>query len=49
MESDIAHECGYEVPQRALLPGRQYRAEYGTLEPGRKECPIGTLSIIHEK
>ncbi len=28
MESDIAHECGYEFPQRALLPGRQYRVEF---------------------
>ena len=42
MESDIARECGYEFPQRALLPGRQYKAEHGTLETGRKECPIGT-------
>jgi hypothetical protein len=49
MESDIARECGYEFPQRALLPGRQYRAEFGTIEPGRKECPIGTLSLSHEK
>jgi hypothetical protein len=43
MESDIARECGYEFPQRALLPGRQYKAEHGTLETGRKECPIGEL------
>ncbi len=45
MESDIARECGYEFPQRALLPGRQYKAEHGTLETGRKECPIGELSL----
>ncbi len=49
MESDIARECGYEFPQRALLPGRQYKAEFGTLEPGRKECPIGILELTHEK
>lgn len=49
MESDIASECGYEFPQRALLPGRQYRAELGTLEPGRKECPIGELKTQNEK
>lgn len=49
MESDIARECGYEFPQRALLSGRQYKAEFGTLEPGRKECPIGTLELSHEK
>lgn len=40
MESDIARECSYDFPQRALLPGRQYKAEHGTLETGRKECPI---------
>lgn len=49
MESDIARECGYEFPQKALLPGRQYKAEFATLEPGRKECPIGTLEFTHEK
>jgi hypothetical protein len=49
MESDIARECGYDFPQRALLPGRQYKAEFGTLEPGRKECPIGTLEVNHDK
>ena len=49
MESDVARECGYEFPQRALLPGRQYKAEFGALEPGRKECPIGTLTVDHEK
>lgn len=43
MESDIAHECGYEFPQKAILPGRQYRVENGNIEAGRKECPIGEL------
>lgn len=49
MESDIARECGYQFPQRAILPGRQYRAEFGTLEPGRKECQIGELIMNNEK
>jgi hypothetical protein len=48
MESDIAHECGYDFVQKALLPGRQYRIENATIEPGRKECPIGTLIIDRE-
>lgn len=43
MESDIARECGYEFTQKALLPGRQYKIEKGTIEQGRKECPIGEL------
>lgn len=33
MESDIARECGYHFPQKALLPGRQYRIEHATIEP----------------
>lgn len=32
MESDIARECGHEFPQKALLPGRQYRVENGSIE-----------------
>lgn len=43
MESDIARECGYEFPQKALLPGRQYRVENGNIEAGRKECQIGII------
>ena len=43
MESDIAHTFGYEFAQKALLPGRQYRVENATIEPGRKECPIGEI------
>ena len=43
MEGDIAHTFGYEFPQKALLPGRQYRIENGNIEPGRKECPIGEI------
>ncbi len=43
MESDIAHTFGYEFAQRALLPGRQYRVENGTIESGRKECSIGEI------
>ena len=49
MESDIARECGWDFPQKALLPGRQYRIENGTIEPGRKECPIGELIIDRER
>ncbi len=41
MESDLASECGYVFPQKALLPGRQYRIENGSIEAGRKEYPIG--------
>lgn len=26
-EADIAKKHGYEFPQKALLPGRQYRVE----------------------
>ncbi len=43
MEGDIAHTFGYEFVQKALLPGRQYRIENGTIEPGRKECSIGEI------
>jgi hypothetical protein len=43
MESDIAHTFGYEFSQKALLPGRQYRIENGSIEAGRKECPIGEM------
>lgn len=43
MESDIARECGYEFPQKALLPGRQYKIENASIEAGRKECPIGKI------
>ena len=43
MEIDIARSFGYDFSQRALLPGRQYRVENGTIEQGRKECPIGKI------
>jgi hypothetical protein len=43
LESDIAKNHGYDYAQKALLPGRQYRLEDGTIETGRKECPIGEL------
>lgn len=43
MEADIARECGYEFPQKSLLPGRQYILENGQIETGRKDCPIGEI------
>ena len=43
MEADIARSFGYDFAQKPLLAGRQYRIESGTIEPGRKECPIGTI------
>jgi hypothetical protein len=43
METDIARGFGYDFAQRALLPGRQYKIENGTIEQWRKECPIGEL------
>ena len=43
LESDIAKNHGYDYAQKALLPGRQYRLEDGTIETGRKECPIGEM------
>ena len=49
METDIARGFGYDFAQRALLPGRQCRVENGTIEPGRKECPIGELSRHREE
>jgi hypothetical protein len=45
MESDIARSFGYEFSQKALLPGRQYKVENGTIEAGRKECAIGELIV----
>ena len=42
-EVSFATEYGYTFPQRALMPGRQFRVEWGVIEPGRKECPIGEL------
>lgn len=48
MESDIARECGYEFPQKALLPRRQYRVEFATIEAWRKECQIGELIVDRE-
>ena len=49
MESDIARGFGYDFAQKALIPGRQYRVENGTIEPGRKECPIGEIKNKNEK
>jgi hypothetical protein len=43
IESDYARNAGYEFSQKALLAGRQYKLENGTIEQGRKECPIGIL------
>ncbi len=43
VEQDYAREASYEFSQKALLPGRQYRIEGGTIETGRKECPIARL------
>jgi hypothetical protein len=43
VEQDYAKNASYEFSQKALLPGRQYRIEAATIEPGRKECPLGTL------
>ena len=45
MEADIARSFGYDFAQKALLPGRQYRIEDGTIEAGRKECAIGELIV----
>ena len=49
METDIARGFGYDFAQKALIAGRQYRVENGTIEPGRKECPIGELSRHREE
>jgi hypothetical protein len=49
METDIARGFGYDFTQRALIPGRQYKVENGTIEHGRKECPIGELKTKNEK
>ena len=49
METDIARGFGYEFAQKALIPGRQYKIENGTIEPGRKECPIGEIKNKNEK
>jgi hypothetical protein len=43
VERDYAQNAGYEFSQKALLAGRQYKAENGTIEQGRKECSIGIL------
>ncbi len=49
MEGDIARGFGYDFAQKALMPGRQYKIENGTIEPGRKECPIGETKNKNEK
>ncbi len=43
IEGDYANNAGYSFPQKALIPGRQYKVENGNIEAGRKECPIGEL------
>lgn len=45
LHADIAKGYGYDFAQKALIPGRQYRIENGTIETGRKECPIGELIV----
>ena len=40
LEMDMASSFGYSFSQKALIPGRQYKIENGTIEPGRKECSI---------
>ncbi|MBC7498405.1 MBL fold metallo-hydrolase [Candidatus Gracilibacteria bacterium] len=49
MESDIARGFGYDFTQRALTAGRQYKIENGTIEQGRKECPIGEIQKSESK
>ncbi len=49
LETDIVRSLGYDLVAKALLPGRQYRVESGSIEAGRKECPIGTLTVPREK
>ena len=49
METDIARGFGYDFAQKALIPGRQYKIENGTIEPGRKECQIGEIQKTESK
>jgi hypothetical protein len=42
-EVSFAEQYGYDFPQKALLPGRQFRIENGNIEQGRKECSIGEI------
>lgn len=42
-EQDYAKNASYEFSQRALLAGRQYILQSGTIETGRKDCPLGVL------
>jgi len=44
-EVGFATQYGYTFLQRALTPGRQYLVGRGQIETGRKECPIGRLSL----
>ncbi len=48
-EISFAQEHGFEFPQKALLPGRQFRLEKGSIETGRKECPIGTIESTKDE
>lgn len=40
IENDYAKNAGYNFPQKALIPGRQYRVENGGIEVGRKEFSL---------
>lgn len=46
LENDYAKNAGYTFPQKALLPGRQYKVENGGIETGRKECSIAILERL---
>lgn len=48
-EVQIAATYDFHFPQKALLPGRQFRIEKGDIETGRKECPIWELSFSREQ
>ncbi len=43
IEHDYAKNSWYEFSQKALLAWRQYKIETGSIEQGRKECPIWIL------
>lgn len=45
-ELNLGKAYGFDFPQKVLTPGRQYRLENGTIETGRKECPIGKLTLL---
>lgn len=45
-ELNLGKTYGFDFPQKVLTPGRQYRLENGTIETGRKECPVGKLTVL---